>query len=257
MRITVCELTFDQGRLPEAWEALADHCRRERSELVVLPEMPFSDWLAATPDRDQAAWERTVADHDRWMGRLGELGAAVVVGSAPVVDAGANHNEAFTWTPAAGRQAAHLKRYLPDEPGFWEARWYERGPAEFALVPTEVASVGFLLCTEMWFTEHARAYARGGIEVLASPRATGIASRDKWIAGGRAAAVMSGAFCAGSNRSGTAADGFTWGGAGWIIEPEEGEVLGVTTADEPFLTIDVDLGVAAKAKSTYPRYVEQ
>ena len=44
------------------------------------------------------------------------------------------------------------------------------------------------------------------------------------------------------------------GGGSWIIDPD-GEVLGLTTADEPFLTLDLDLALADLAKKTYPRYV--
>ncbi|MEO1368346.1 MAG: carbon-nitrogen hydrolase family protein, partial [Acidobacteriota bacterium] len=70
--------------------------------------------------------------------------------------------------------------------------------------------------------------------------------------------VVSGAYSLSSNFSGDAGGELgPWGGAGWIIEPEEGEVLGVTSADAPFLTLDIDLGVADLAKSTYPRYVEE
>jgi N-carbamoylputrescine amidase len=50
-------------------------------------------------------------------------------------------------------------------------------------------------------------------------------------------------------------DGGDFAGVGWIIEPEEGKVLGLTSAEQPFLTVDVDLTIAEKAKSTYPRYV--
>ena len=46
-----------------------------------------------------------------------------------------------------------------------------------------------------------------------------------------------------------------WGGTGWIIEPQEGEVLGTTSRDDPFLTLELDPAVADAAKSTYPRYV--
>lgn len=255
MRITVCQLSDVATELEAQWDGLVAHCHAESSDLVVLPELGFSPWLAATDAVDQAAWDDSVAAHERWLERLPELGARVVVGSVPIVDAGRNHNAAFVWSAGTGVVHAHRKYHLPDEPGFHEARWYERGPEEFAPVDTAVASVGFLLCTEMWFTEHARAYARAGVEVLASPRGVGMASLDKWIAGGRAAAVMSGAFCVSSNRGGVDARGFEWAGGGWIIDPEEGEVLGVTDAGEPFLTRDVDLAVAHAAKSTYPRYV--
>lgn len=255
MRVTVCQLSDVAGELAAQWDGLAAHCRAEGAELVVLPELGFSPWLAATDTPDPAAWDDSVTVHERWLERLPELGARVVVGSVPIVAGGRNHNAAFVWQPDGGVVHAHRKYHLPDEPGFHEARWYDPGPKEFTPVHTELAAVGFLLCTELWFTEHARAYAREGVEVLAAPRAVGMASLGKWLAGGRVAAVMSGAYCVSSNRGGVDERGFAWAGAGWIIEPEEGEVLGVTTADEPFLTRDIDLAVARDAKSTYPRYV--
>ena len=46
-----------------------------------------------------------------------------------------------------------------------------------------------------------------------------------------------------------------WAGQGWIIEPEEGDVLGVTSRSEPFITLDIDLHLAENAKLTFPRYV--
>ncbi len=55
-----------------------------------------------------------------------------------------------------------------------------------------------------------------------------ITTTEKWIMGGRAAAVMSGAFCLSSNRGGVDARGHAWGGHGWIVEPEQGMVLGTT-----------------------------
>jgi N-carbamoylputrescine amidase len=50
-------------------------------------------------------------------------------------------------------------------------------------------------------------------------------------------------------------NGNEWVGTGWIIEPEEGEVLGVKLSDHPFLTLEIDLNVVKIAKGTYPRYV--
>jgi N-carbamoylputrescine amidase len=39
-------------------------------------------------------------------------------------------------------------------------------------------------------------------------------------------------------------------GAGWIIEPEEGSLLGVTSQNKPFLTVEIELEHAEKAKHT-------
>jgi N-carbamoylputrescine amidase len=158
------------------------------------------------------------------------------------------------WTPADGLEGAHQKAYLPDEGEFWEASWYERGPGDFTVVDVAGLKVGFLICTELWFTRHARDYARSGVHVVASPRATPLASLDKWIAGGRAAAVVAGAYGLSSNRAGVSATGMAWGGAGWVVDPD-GDLLARTNTEQPFVTVDLDPLVAERAKQTYPRYV--
>ena len=86
-------------------------------------------------------------------------------------------------------------------------------------------------------------------------RATPIETTEKWLAGGMAHAVTSGAFCVSSNRS-EAVSGTTMGGAGWIADPD-GTMLAVTSAVQPVIVADLDLEVARTAKSTYPRYVER
>ena len=75
------------------------------------------------------------------------------------------------------------------------------------------------------------------------------------MAGGQAAAVVSGAYCLSSNLSGTTTEGGDYAGVGWIIEPSEGKVLGLTSSQKPFLTLDIDVGEADRVKKTYPRYV--
>lgn len=257
MKVTVCQLSNDRAALDREWLQLVNHCRRERSELVLLPEMPFTPWLAASEHADQGAWLSAVVEHESWRNTFLDLVPATVVGTQPVLEDAVGYNEGYVWSATGGYRATHRKYYLPNEAGFWEANWYAPGDKEFTPLETELCKIGFLICTEMWFTEHARSYARSGVDIVTAPRATGLASADKWVAGGRAAAVMSGAFCISSNRGGVDASGFEWGGHGWIIEPEEGEVLGLTTPDEPFLTIDVDLDIAIAAKRTYPRYVSE
>jgi N-carbamoylputrescine amidase len=78
---------------------------------------------------------------------------------------------------------------------------------------------------------------------------------DKWLAGGRAAAIVSGAFAISSNKISDVEEKADLGGQGWIVGPN-GKVLGLTTHEHPFLTLDLDLTKAEKAKETYPRYVK-
>jgi N-carbamoylputrescine amidase len=240
----------------QAWERLAEHVGDQKSDLVLLPEMPFYRWLSQTQEVDPSEWEESVHAHDEWITRLADLAPATVISSRPVVDAGKRHNFGFVWEPETGLSDIHAKHYLPDEPGFWEASWYQRGDGNFSIAVTPKAKVGFLICTELWFTQHAREYGRQGAQIIVCPRATPTSTAPKWLAGGQSAAVISGAFCLSSNLAGTTTDGGDFAGVGWIVEPEEGEILGHTSSAEPFLTVDVDLAEADRAKTTYPRYVE-
>lgn len=257
MRATVCELPDPGPELEEAWDDLAGHVRARASDLVLLPEMPFYRWLPVDPRPEPDAWEAAVEAHRRWIDRLGELGAGTVAATRPVIRGGRRLNEAFLWTAGGEVRSAHAKRYLPDEEGFREATWYDRGPGRFEPVELDGARAGFLVCTELWFPERARAYGRQGIHLLLAPRATPAYSREKWLAGGRTATVIAGAFGLSSNHSGPGPSGaFDWAGGGWVVDPD-GEVLGVTSAEEPFLTVEIDPAVAEAAKSTYPRYVTE
>lgn len=251
MKVTVCELSDDRKSFASEWEKLAKHARREKSDLVLLPEMPFSSWFCAAPRFDPKVWGRAVAEHSKWVERLPELGAPVVMGTSPVEREGRRVNEGFVWTKEHGARGVQFKNYLPNETGFFEASWYERGDRSFS--PFEVGgwSAGFLICSDLWSLSSARALGKSGVHIMAVPRATGRGSLDKWMAGGKAAAVVSGAYCASSNRVGKkgAAD---FGGRGWVIDPD-GEVLGQTSKARPFSTVEVDLRKAEKSKKSYPR----
>ena len=255
MKVTVCELRNDADGLKQDWKVLVAHVKSEKSDLVLLPEMPFHPWVARTNKVDPAIWKKAVMAHDQWIARLYDLTPAIVAGTRPVIRDGKKYNEAFTWESASGYKPSHTKYYLPDERGFWEGSWYERGKRDFTAVQCKGIRLGFLICTELWFFEHARDYSKQGIHLLVCPRVTPKRSVDKWIAGGRAAAVVSGAFCLSSNLKGPNTGNIAFGGTGWVIEPEEGNVLGVTSQDKPILTIEIDLEHAEKAKHTYPRYV--
>jgi N-carbamoylputrescine amidase len=104
--------------------------------------------------------------------------------------------------------------------------------------------------------EHARAYGKAGVNLIVTPRATERVTVDKWLAGGRTAAVVSGAFSLSSNRAGSEEHPTDFGGQGWVIGPD-GEVLGLTSRQQPFVTVEIDLREAERAKRTYPRYIPE
>jgi len=255
MRVTVCELPNRWTESEDTRTVIAETIQDEQSDLVLLPEMPFCRWLAGTAQADPDRWQAAVAAHDGWMARLSELSTPIVVGTRPVLDEGGPRNQGFVWQETPGYREAHTKYYLPNEEGFWEATWYQRGDGRFDVIDVNGLKIGFLICTELWFNAHARAYSAQGVHILVCPRATPHTSVDTWVTGGRTAAVVAGAFCLSSNFNGPHVGDMAFGGTGWIIEPEAGRVMGLTSEEIPILTIDIDLSAAENAKKTYPRYV--
>jgi N-carbamoylputrescine amidase len=253
MRVTVCELRDDRKEFEADWAALVAHTRGAQSQLVLIPEMPFAPWFATGPTFDPAIWQEAAQAHRRWEERLGELDAPFVIGTRPIERDTRRLNEAFVASPD-GVRAFHEKRYLPDEEGYWEASWYARGDGVFDPIDVNGVSVGAQICTELWMLDVSREYGRRGVDIIVAPRATPVTSRERWLIGGRAAAIVSGAFCLSSNRSGASAHADEFAGRGWIIDPD-GEVLALTSDASPFATLDLDVRRARDAKATYPRYV--
>ena len=236
----VAALGIDCSDPDQTWATLRD---LPPVDLLVLPELAFMPWLCATRDVNPDAWEHAAARQD--LQRLADLPARVVIGT----HASGRYNDAFCWTAESGLRPVHRKTFLPDEPGFWEATWYERGPVEFQAFDTPVGRIGVSVCTEMWFTQH----NYPDVDLVVVPRATPAETGEKWLAGGATHAVTSGAFCVSSNRAESVA-GTTMGGLGWIIDPD-GAVLARTTDAEPVAIRDIDLTEVRVAKRTYPRYV--
>lgn len=256
MKVTVCELSNAWSNSEEEKNRLNTHLESQKSDLLLLPEMPFYSWLAGSSKPNSEAWKKAVESHEIRMDRLAEFKVAAIAGSRPVLKDGIPLNEAFIWTHEEGLKEVHEKYYLPEEEGYWESSWYHRGNGEFNLVQINGINIGFLLCTEIWFNHHARDYGKNGIHLLLCPRATSSSTLGTWLAGGRVAAIVAGAYCVSSNFNGPNTPDINFGGTGWIIEPGEGNVMGMTSEKEPFLTLEIDLSLAEKAKDTYPRYVE-
>ena len=254
MRVTVCEMKDSEGDFSRDWDRLAHHVQKEKSDLVLLPEMPFYPWLFWKNRFDPELWMKSLETHKKWTDRCEELSSAVVLGSNPSESGEVRLNQGFVWDAENGYQKAHDKFYLPDEEGYWEATWYSRGDGEFKTVQCGQASVGFLICSGIWFFERSRQYGKLGADIVVCPRATPKSTLDKWLVAGQAAAVVAGAYSLSSNRVAPEGNPAELGGKGWIIEPDAC-VLGVTSQAHPFLTCNIDLTVADKAKNTYPRYI--
>ena len=257
MKVTVCQLNNDIVQLKKDWEELVSHCHLNNSELILLPEMPFYPWIANQPTISESKKSNAIKSHEEWIKRFDELGDAIVAYSKPEINQGKFLNTAYIWTKKNGHKKVHTKHFFPEEEGFYEETWFDRESKNFEIIEINGVKIGFLLCTEIWFTQYTRKYGLDGIDFLLSPRATAKSSVDQWLRCGQTSAVIGGCYSLSSNRAGIGENNFVWGGTGWISQPGDGELLGITSNKTPFLTLELDLIKRKSAKEEYPIYVKE
>jgi N-carbamoylputrescine amidase len=235
MKVTVCELPDARFDFARSWPALVEHVAAERSELVLLPAMPFAKWFAGAHSVDPDAWNRALQEHDAWESRLKDLAPAMVAGTRPIDFGSERYEQGFLWTLEHGFRGVHANAALRNCPGYWEANWYHNAVPDF--IPQELNGValGFLLDDELYWAEEAALYGTQGVQLLLAPRCTD--ADEKWLAVGERAADAAHAYQLSSNR---VSFGRRFGGTGWIISPR-GNVLGTTSKHCPFLTLDIDV----------------
>jgi N-carbamoylputrescine amidase len=216
MIVTVCELPDDRKTFEDGWVQLAEHVKRANSSLVVLPDMPFSPWCGDSLQVEAARWSEAVAAHDAWEHRLGELGAALVLGSRPIDFGNERYDEGFVWEAETGVRSVHSK-------------------ASRDFVPLEIhgVDIGFLIGSEV-SARQARPYGPGEVDVVAMPRCTRSETFAQRLAHACSVATETGAFALSSNRSAP------FEGQGWIVAPD-GRVLGTTSRTQPFVSLEIAL----------------
>ena len=248
MKVTVCEFPDEQDRKERAWAVLADYVASVSPSIVVLPEMPFCEWIFDGEAVDPALWRKAVDQHEAMIPRLSELGCSWIMSSRPVEESGRRFNEAFVWSASGGYSSVRRKWYLPEVPVARERLWFSQGDRNFAPVGAGAIDVSFQLCSEMMFTQHAQDIGFGGAHLVVQPRASGTAKR--WRIASEMSAIASGSYVASANRRTFSRDLFS--GVSWLLSPEA-QALCETSQERPFATAEIDVGTAQRAKLQYPR----
>jgi N-carbamoylputrescine amidase len=256
MKIGVCELCPEMMPGTSEWERILALVRQARPDLLLLNELTFGPWIAGSAQPDPAIGRGSQQRHAEGVLAIPELQVPVVLGTRAVEQGGRLVNEAFVWTAEKAAVGVHTKQYFPDEAGFYEARWYQAGERHFRAVEAGGIKIGFLICSEVMFNEHARHYGRMGAHLIAAPRATPPGSLERWLVALRMAAIVSGSYVASSNRSGADSKGQKFGGHGWIIDPN-GEMVAQTSQATPVAFYDIDPRLAESAQREYPCYIPE
>ena len=251
MRVSVLQLPDGLEAGAEALTALAPVLADERSDAVLLNEMPFGPWLASVPHVLRAAGEASARQHAAGFAAIVRDWPGIeVFATRPVLRDGVLENQAIVLGDG-GTRPMHVKTKLPEEPGWHERSWFRPGRRPPGVFENNGLRMATLICSELMYTELARALLHERVEIILAPRATG-GKPDHWMAAARMAAVWSGAYVLSSNRVSPCG---TFGGVGFAIAPD-GALIGVTSAEKPLLTVTIDRDCVARNRRRYPCTME-
>jgi predicted amidohydrolase len=231
VKITVCELNTSGEALEQEWTNLMVHALSQASDLVLLPEMPFSPWLAQATSFRGASWQAAIDAHNRWEARFPEFAFTRLAGTRPVDFGDSHNNAAFLWDALHGLRTIHAKSHLENRHGSRKPVWYVSSPAEFTPVTIGGAVAAFLIGAELLETAAIEEYSRDGVTLLLTPRSTPASELQHWLDTAQIAARHGHVFSASSNRAPA--------GGGWIIDPD-GAIIAFTDKSRPFVTVDVE-----------------
>lgn len=220
VRIAVAE--NDPQLLPgtKSWTRLIEDLNRVKPDIFLLNELPFGPWISTGSTFDHTVWKQSVADHEAGIAALEELGVKIILGTRSVERGSRRCNEGFVWTLDNGVNAVHTKQHVPHtSPSYNETTWYEPDDLKFQIYQAGPLRVGFLICTDVMFNEHARQYGRDGVQLIVVPRAMPVEAVHMFDVALQMAAIVSGCYVASSNRNGKDPAGGIFEGRGCIIDP--------------------------------------
>jgi N-carbamoylputrescine amidase len=260
------------GLVQQRWHADADEhaqlladgvalAAAEGAQIVCLQELTLSPYFAITPDGPQALG---VAPEPLESGPTIAFARGAAATSGVYVHAslferadrgdGLGFNTAILVAPDGALVQRTRKLHIPVTAGYYEDRYFRRGPASgegdpFPVVslPRSDAKLGLPTCWDQWFPELARAYSLAGAEVLIYPTAIGsepdhpgFDTEPLWqqvIVGN---GIANGTFMVVVNRTGSEPP-LTFYGSSFISDPY-GRILVQAPRDEPaVLVADLDL----------------
>ena len=244
MKICTTEFPDEISKHEEAIDSLASHVAETEPDLLVLPEMPFTPWLFHVDTFSKTKWEQTVESHARVLERLGATITTPIITSRPITVDGNNLNQAIYLDRARNIHPLRSKQYLPNDFPAVERVWFSEGEQSDRVFDIQECKIGLQLCSEIMYTEIPRNLAMAGAQIIVQPRATG--DHPRWRAASILGASTSGAFVVGANRRSSERVWFT--GGSWIYSPF-GNLLAEASEINPFVTYDINLAEANKAKA--------
>jgi predicted amidohydrolase len=241
----------EDGR--RALESRARDAVAEGAELLLLPELPLTEWVPATREVHERDAEPPDGPSHLRMADIARSTGIGLHGGAIVRDprTESRRNRALLYDRTGRVLCQYDKLHVPCEPGFWEADHYETGDGWTPPCEGFGLSIGLQICSDAQRPTVWQALSAMGAELILAPRATPVASYERWRTVLRANAVTSAVWVVSVNRP-RPERGVPIGGPSLVIAPD-GSVVVETEA--PLTVVTLDSASVRKARRDYPGYL--
>ena len=236
-----------EGRLIEQLKS----ARQQGADLVVLPELPYNPWSPATRNarledaEAEGGWRETMQN-----AAAKSAGVAVLGGVIRLDDR--RYNTAVLSDAKGKTIASYAKIHLPDEEGFREVCHYDAGHTPPRVISALGGRIGVQICSDANRPVGSQLLAAQGVQVILAPRATSVATWDRWRLAYQAMALTCAAWVVSVGRPGPERS-VPLGGPSLVVNPH-GEV--VLETEETLAIISLDLCAADAARQEYPGYLQ-
>ncbi|PWV46129.1 hypothetical protein [Chitinophaga sp. S165] len=116
IKVTVCELSNDRNQFAKDWQQLRGYLANNKTDLLLLPEMPFYTWFVNNKQVSEKIQKRSVQEHQLWIKEVEKLEVKYVIYSAPELAGRKFYNTAYIFQKGKGHQRIHTKALFPEEP---------------------------------------------------------------------------------------------------------------------------------------------
>lgn len=250
MKVSICAT---ENGITHLDSHILDQAQDAGSDLLVLPEMPFGEWVSEKQVFDKTIFLNSIHTHERALEKLRESRISILT-SQPKLAGGKRVNQAVL-VGKGEIKPIHMKQHFPNEAGYWEAQWFERGDLKLNVFEIANIKCGVLLCTDAMFLEQARQLRSLGAQVIIVPRATTGDCGDLWSSTLALIAKLYGCYVLSANRFTTDTTApVQFNGQSMAFSPQ-GELLATTSTQSPLLHLAINAEEVASRAQDYPVYL--
>lgn len=252
MRVALISEVFHGADGKQRLHARLAQARELGADLAVLPELPLNPWSPATAEAREEDAEPPEGPRHRLLQAAARAAGIGVVGGVIERDAGGvRRSQALIFDADGALRGRYAKCHLPEEEGFWETSHYRPGQHPPTVVSGFPLGFGVQICSDVNRPEGSHLLGAMGAAAVVNPRATELATYQRWRTVFVANALTSCLYVLSVNRP-APERGVLIGGPSIAVAPD-GEVLLEST--EPLAIADLDSERIARARKRYPGYL--